>query len=200
MDFSWHCGEWRYKSIAECPGELTSKDIEGNRQTLRRVEVDQAEETLGIYLAPSGSKEGQISKLLGKVQQWNEHISDGRLTKLEIWSAVQSTILRTLAYPLPALHLSRKEWDSILSPLMGTVLPRLGICRTFPRAMVFAPLSFLVLDSNTFIRFKKSLELRTLSTILQMTLLQVGYTGHHSNCFLFNSDPFYPSICNPLSC
>jgi len=54
--------------------------------------VDQAEETLGIYLAPSGSKEGQISKLLGKVQQWNEHISAGRLTKLEIWTAVQSTI------------------------------------------------------------------------------------------------------------
>jgi hypothetical protein len=56
-----------------------------------------------------------------------------------MWTAVQSTIFRTLAYPLPALNLSKKEWDGIMSPLLATVLPRLGICRHFPRAMVFAP-------------------------------------------------------------
>jgi hypothetical protein len=56
-----------------------------------------------------------------------------------MWTAVQSTIFRTLAYPLPALNLSKKEWDGIMSPLLATVLPRLGICRHFPRAMVFIP-------------------------------------------------------------
>jgi hypothetical protein len=56
-----------------------------------------------------------------------------------MWTAVQSTIFRTLAYPLPALNLSKKEWDGIMSPLLATVLPCLGICRHFPRAMVFAP-------------------------------------------------------------
>ena len=85
-------------------------------------------------------KRNQLLKnLQKKIQQWSEHIAAGRLSKSEMWMAVQSTILRTLAYPLPALNLSKKEWDGILSPLLATVLPRLGICRHFPRAMVFAP-------------------------------------------------------------
>jgi len=63
IDFIWNSGDWRYKSIAECPGEFSAKDIHGNHHTLRRVEVDKAEETLGVYLAPSGSKDGQINKI-----------------------------------------------------------------------------------------------------------------------------------------
>jgi hypothetical protein len=66
IDFIWNSGDWRYKSISECPGEVSAKDIQGNRLTLRRVEVDKAEETLGVYLAPSGSKDGQIKKITEK--------------------------------------------------------------------------------------------------------------------------------------
>jgi hypothetical protein len=35
------------------------------------------EETLGVYLAPTGSKEGQINKFQQKIQQWSEHIAAG---------------------------------------------------------------------------------------------------------------------------
>jgi len=77
IDFIWNSGDWRYKSIVECPGEVSAKDIHGNRHTLHRVEVDKAEETLGVYLAPTGSMEGQINKFQQKIQQWTEHIAAG---------------------------------------------------------------------------------------------------------------------------
>jgi hypothetical protein len=142
IDFSWHRGQWRYKSIMECPGELSARDIEGQRRLLRRVEVDQAEETLGVFLAPTGTLTGQLNKFNAKIQQWTEKLAAGRLSKSEMWTAVQSTILRTLAYPLPAINVTRQDWDKTLGPLLTTVLPRLGVCRHFPRAMVFAPTKY----------------------------------------------------------
>jgi len=120
----------------ECPGELSARDIEGQRRLLRRVEVDQAEETLGVFLAPTGTLTGQLNKFNAKIQQWTEKLAAGRLSKSEMWTAVQSTILRTLAYPLPAINVTRQDWDKTLGPLLTTVLPRLGVCRHFPRAMI----------------------------------------------------------------
>jgi hypothetical protein len=104
--------------------------------------VDQAEETLGVFLAPTGTLTGQLNKFNAKIQQWTEKLAAGRLSKSEMWTAVQSTILRTLAYPLPAINVTRPDWDKTLGPLLTTVLPRLGVCRQFPRAMVFAPTKY----------------------------------------------------------
>jgi hypothetical protein len=52
-----------------------------------RVEVDTAEETLGIFLAPSGSMDGEIEKLKRKVADWIQHLASGKLTRLEMWTA-----------------------------------------------------------------------------------------------------------------
>ena len=114
IDFAWKGGSWRYKSIAECPGELSAKDLQGTRKAIRRVEVSSAEETLGIFLARTGSQDGQIRKLKHKVQEWLDQLALGRLSRSELWTGVQSTIIRTLSYPLPALALSRKECEKPL--------------------------------------------------------------------------------------
>ena len=100
----------------ECPGELSARDIEGHRRLLRRVEVDQTEETLGVFLAPTGTLTGQLNKFKAKIQQWTEQMAAGRLSKSEMWTAVQSTILRTLAYPLLAIKVTIQDWDKILGP------------------------------------------------------------------------------------
>jgi hypothetical protein len=168
LDFTWHRGDWRYKTIAECPGDISAKDLSGEEKIIRRLEADDAAETLGIFLAPSGSRTGQIAKLQGKVLEWVKHISSGRLSKAEMWTAVQSTILRTLSYPLPAVTLTKQEWEAILSPLLRCVLPRLGICRNFPRALVHAPSKFFGLD------FKH------LYTVQEITRLQ-GIIIHTAN-------------------
>jgi hypothetical protein len=70
----------------------------------------------------------------------------GRLSKDDAWLAVQSTILRTLYYPLPALRLSKAQCEAILAPLLMFCLPSLGMCRYFPRKLVFATFDYMGLN------------------------------------------------------
>ena len=37
--------------------------------------------------------------------------------------------------------IDKKTWESILSPVLNVCLPKAGICRKFPRAVVLAPVS-----------------------------------------------------------
>jgi hypothetical protein len=47
--------EWYYKSVADSPGSILLNDIEGIPKEQRRCEVHDAQETLGIFLAPDGN-------------------------------------------------------------------------------------------------------------------------------------------------
>jgi hypothetical protein len=59
---------------------------------------------------------------------------------------LQSTILRTLYYPLPALCLSKAQCKSIIAPLIRFCLPSLGICRNYPRKLVFSTFDYMGLN------------------------------------------------------
>jgi hypothetical protein len=50
VDFQWESGTWKYCSIADCPAELYVKDILGDRKLIKRYEVWEAQETLGVLL------------------------------------------------------------------------------------------------------------------------------------------------------
>jgi len=69
-------------------------------------------------------------------------MATGKLSRQEMWVAAHSTIWRTLSYPLPALNLTRQQWDDLLALLIRFLLPKLGVCRNFPRGLVFAPEKF----------------------------------------------------------
>jgi hypothetical protein len=62
-----------------------------------------------------------------------------RCKRSEVWIALQSTIWRALSYPLQAINLSKKQWETIMAILLNYALPAMGICRNFPRVIVFAP-------------------------------------------------------------
>jgi hypothetical protein len=109
IDFHWQAGEWRYKSIAECSGDLTVQDINGLKKRLSRVEVHVAKETLGILLAPNGGTEEEFNKLKAAAADWVEQMKQGKLNRSEVWISLQSTILCTLSYPLQAINLSKKQ-------------------------------------------------------------------------------------------
>ena len=40
---------------------------------------------------------------------------------------MNSTILKTLAYPQIALSFSKQDWDEIMSPILKFTLPKAGI-------------------------------------------------------------------------
>jgi hypothetical protein len=55
IDFKWISGSWFYQSIDDHPGSIFINDIQGKRKELRRCEVWDAQETLGVCLAPDGN-------------------------------------------------------------------------------------------------------------------------------------------------
>jgi hypothetical protein len=146
VSFKWTGEQWSYVGIQESPGDLQINDILSNRKNIRRLEPSQAYETLGVYLAPDGILDAQIEKMSKSVMNWVDGLRTGRLSKDDAWLAVQSTILRTLYYPLPALRLSKAQCEAILAPLLMFCLPSLGMCRYFPRKLVFATFDYMGLN------------------------------------------------------
>jgi hypothetical protein len=108
-------------------------------ETLKRNEVNRAEEPLGIHIAPDGNRRQQVEKMKNIAKEWVAKMKEGKLSRTKIWVAVQSTVWRTLISPLPAVNLTKQECKQIMGPILNFVLPALGICRSFPRYIVHAP-------------------------------------------------------------
>jgi len=110
--------------------------------TLLRCEADEAMETLGIFLAPSGNLDGEFAKFQKSAQVWVDNMKSCNLTRAEVWVSLQPTIWRTLTYPLPSINLRIDQWERIMAIVLNYALPAMGICKHFPCSIVFAPDSF----------------------------------------------------------
>jgi hypothetical protein len=56
------------------------------------------------------------------------------------------TVMKTLEYPLLALTLTERDCAHIMAPILMGGLQACGICRNFPRTVIFAPTKFMGLD------------------------------------------------------
>jgi hypothetical protein len=85
IDFKWNQKKvnWEYKSIAELPGSLILRDHLQQPTTLRRMEVTQAKETLGLWIAADGNQIAQMQVLWLLVERWIDKICTKQLTKTE---------------------------------------------------------------------------------------------------------------------
>ena len=140
VDFAWHeDGTWSYKHQTEIPGKLTGRDFDNIRKTVHRLDVDEAYETLGVYLAPNGSMEAEYKELLKRATQWADKLRTAPLREQETATALKATILKTLEYPLQALFLSKQQCDSLMRVILEAALPKAKFHRTFCRRTLFAP-------------------------------------------------------------
>jgi hypothetical protein len=88
-----------------------------------------------------GNMDEQFAWMKEKAESWADKIRTGHLPRHLTWMAWTTTILKTLEYPLPVTTLSKKQCDKITSILANTALPRCGFMRSFPRALMHAPLA-----------------------------------------------------------
>jgi hypothetical protein len=142
-DFDWSGGNWAYRSILDSPGAIMINDIEGVPKELCQCEVYDVQETLGIFLAPDDNTIQQQEKLKDLAIKWADSMRTGRISREDTWLAFYSTIWKMLSYPLPALNLTCEEWDKIMAPILQYLLPAMGICRNFPRALVYNSVKYM---------------------------------------------------------
>ena len=114
----------------------------GTEPQLELLNPHDAKRMLGVYLAIDGSNEVQITHMKKIAKQWYEKIRVGHLTRYDAWMALNATVMKKLEYPLPALTLNKKDCQKIMSPILSGGLPRIGVCRTLARALVYAPTKY----------------------------------------------------------
>jgi hypothetical protein len=146
LDFVWDSrnGRWKFRRKNQLLPDQTLQipGLTGELEALRRLEPDEAEKTLGVMLAPLADQKAHITHLKGIAKKWAEQVRSGHLHKYDVIPLIKSTVMKSLEYPMVVSTLDAETWVSIMSPVLQVCLPKAGICRSFPRDMVLAPLKF----------------------------------------------------------
>ena len=59
-----------------------------------------------------------------------------------MWMNYSLTISKTLEYPMQTSTLTKQEWESLVVPLNKAALPKSGLVRSFPHAVLYGPLKY----------------------------------------------------------
>ncbi|CAJ1953819.1 unnamed protein product [Cylindrotheca closterium] len=146
INFDWdsRTGKWKFRGKkAVAPDfELQIQGLSGATKSLRRLEPDDLERTLGVMLAPLENLKAHEVQMIAKAKDWAEQLRPNLLHKHDVLRLIRSTIMKKLEYPMALTTLDAQQWTDIMSPVLQVCLPKAGVCRNFPRDVVFAPLSY----------------------------------------------------------
>jgi hypothetical protein len=132
-------GKWKYETVREIGANFSVKDHNEDTLPLPQHDPHIGKETLGVILAPDGNNQAMVESMIAKATEWRDYVQTGFLTAQDAHQALHTTILKTLQYPLPALTLTEKECDKIMSPILEVGLPAMSVCKRYPRKVVYAP-------------------------------------------------------------
>ena len=140
-DFKWTRGQWKYRNAGDLI-DLKTRDKDGEVHSLTNLSYDKAKEMVGVFLAPDGNQKEQASELLLKAQKWSAYVKSGRLDHESTWTALRTTIVKSIEYPLAATSLTQQECISIMDPVLKAALPRANIVQNFARAVLYGPVQY----------------------------------------------------------
>ena len=78
------------------------KIADGTRQTLLRLELKEAKETLGICVSMDSNSKHQIEHLLKKTRHITEDFRTSKVEKDEAWYTLTAAFLKIIEYPMEA--------------------------------------------------------------------------------------------------
>jgi hypothetical protein len=134
--------KWSLGSIRDFPGAITLKDDHGTRQTLQRSAPTDAALALGIMFSPSGQMNSHFKLLQSKCKVWANSINQSTLSRTEVFTAMQTTIWKTVEYSLLSTTFNYKQCSSLTSLILTAGLPKSGICRNISRKPLFSCTKF----------------------------------------------------------
>ena len=132
-------GKWKYDEDVKEKFIFRVKDHEEIMRVMPTMNPSEGKETLGVFLAPDGNNKKMIEYLTEKTESWSDLVRTGHLNKKDARQALETTIMKSVEYGLPALTLSEEECKKIMKPVLKAGLPNMGICRNFPRDVTYGP-------------------------------------------------------------
>ncbi|CAJ1970518.1 unnamed protein product [Cylindrotheca closterium] len=146
INFEWdsRTGKWKFcgKKAVAPNFELQIQGLSGATESLRCLEPDDLERTLGVMLAPLENLEAHKAQMVAKAKDWAEQLRPNLLQKYDVLPLIKLTIMKKLEYPMALTTLDAQQWTDIMSPVLQVCLPKAGVCRNFPWDVIFAPLSY----------------------------------------------------------
>lgn len=114
--------------------------LKGTLEPLKMLDPSDAQRTLGVMMSPLENHAAQFKFVTDKACEWAETVRVGYLKCYDVFPLIRTTTLKSLEYPSALSTLSYSKWSLVMSPVLQVCLPKAGVCRSFPRTMVFAPL------------------------------------------------------------
>ena len=137
--FQWKQGQWSYHTKETFPALLQVPGPDGNLVEIERHDPSTAIKVVGLMQSLDGSMEGQFQELKTRADGWAERLREGKLPRKLAWTGLTTSMWPSLRYPLPTTNFSEAQGDKILTEFYKALLPKLGVCRNFPKAYRHAP-------------------------------------------------------------
>ena len=137
-------GEWGELNLVKKnkhPGTVQISSIldKETKVTLGRLDPTEAERVLGIRLPLSGGMEHEHKFRKKQLDDFGTKLYNAPLTHYEAYSAFRSCYLTIASYPYTVTTFTTKELQQIQQRPLQKILPKLGINRNTPRAVIFGP-------------------------------------------------------------
>ena len=142
----------KWKQVGECGNMVlaSKKDDEknltitsvldtSNEQQLKRIDPHQAERVLGIRLPLTGKMTIEMNFRKEQLLDFCKSLYKAPLSHYEAHVAYQSRYKSIAKYPFPITTFSSSQLDEIQKPSICLLLPKLGLNRNMPRAVIFGP-------------------------------------------------------------
>jgi hypothetical protein len=123
----WDKDDWSIDPNMNEHIQITVKNEEGIPTNIKQCPPFSGEIALGIAFSPTGSMTDEVTHLRNKTTNWAQKIAKANLTTYEAWTALRTTIFKTIEYALPATSLSKQDVHRIISPALNTGLSKAGI-------------------------------------------------------------------------
>ena len=128
------------------PGSFTLIDKHGIRQELKRMDVSEAENTLGVFLAMDGNQRRQFLFLKGEEVKFGDQIRSSKCDKNTALYTYNSCFMKSMEYCMTTTNFSESQWNEILAPALKYSLQRSGMSATFPHDLLYGPDIYQVLN------------------------------------------------------
>jgi hypothetical protein len=99
--------------------KITVPNENGEPTEIRQSPPHTGEVALGILFSPTGDMSDEINYLRDKATKWAEKIRKSHLSHYEAWTALRTTIFKTIQYALPSTTLTKSEMRQIISPALN---------------------------------------------------------------------------------
>ena len=203
-----YCKNWgteRIESSKEFEGKIGMLNKEGSVEKkvyLGRLEPNKAERVLGIRLPLDGNMKVEFTHRCNQIIEFSKNVADAPLTPRDAWIIYESRYRAITRYPLPVSMFSRKQCHKIQQPFVHAILPKMGINRHTPRAVIYGPRSLGGLELMDLRVEQAAIQWETTRGHLRR-LDRAGkgvhITAHDTQVEAGSSIPFYdidPQVCN----